>query len=201
MQEDQQAVTTVTAATWIDAPPAAVWAVLTDLRRYPEWNPLFPAAAGDLAVGQRITLRSAPGGGHPVTIHPRVTAVTPEAELRWAGRLPGLISGEHRFTLKPGNGGTLVLQSEAFRGFMVRFSGRALERAEAGFQALNGALKARVETSRGAGGPARRHPPPAGPGRRFPALATFPAAARPALAPHRAGSGITCCPQERCGLL
>ena len=168
VQEAQQAVTTVTtvtAATWIDAPPAAVWAVLTDLRRYPEWNPLFPAAAGDLAVGQRITLRSTPGGGHPVTIHPRVTAVVPEAELRWAGRLPGLICGEHRFTLKPGNGGTLVLQSEAFRGFMVRFSDRALERAETGFQALNGALKARVETSRGAGDPAAvtpRRPAPDG---------------------------------------
>ena len=83
---------TVTAAAWIDAPPRAVWAVLTDLDRYPEWNPLYPEAAGDLAVGRRVTQRG------------------------------------------------------AFCGFMVRFSGRALDRAEAGFRALNGALKARVET-------------------------------------------------------
>jgi hypothetical protein len=136
--------TTVSAATWIDASPATVWAVLTDLSRYPDWNPLFPAAAGELAVGQRITLHRAPGG-FPATIRPRVTALTADAELSWESRLPGLITGEHRFTLKPGNGGTLVLQSETFRGILVRFSASALDRAEAGFEALNAALKAHCE--------------------------------------------------------
>jgi hypothetical protein len=143
--------TTVSAATWIDAPPGAVWAVLTDLTRYPEWNPLFPEAAGDLAVGQRITVRIAGDDGRRAAIHPRITALTPGAELGWAGRLPGmppvLITGEHSFTLKAANGGTLVVQRETHRGFMARFSGRALDRAEAGSRALNSALKARVETS------------------------------------------------------
>ena len=142
-------VTTVSAATWIDALPVAVWAVLTDLSRYPQWNPLYPEAAGTLAVGQRVTLRTVPDGGRPATIRARVTALTPEAGLRWAGRLPGLIAGEHTFTLKPGNGGTLVLQSGTFRGFMVRFSGRRADRAETGFQVLNSALKARVEKAGG----------------------------------------------------
>lgn len=139
---------TLTAAAWIDAPPRAVWAVLTDLDRYPEWNPLFSQAAGDLAVGRRVTLRSTRDDGRSTTIRPRVTVVTPETELRWTGYLPGsiLVTGEHSFTLKPGNGGTLIMQRGTFRGFMVRFSGRALDRAEAGFQSLNGALKARVET-------------------------------------------------------
>jgi hypothetical protein len=137
--------TTVSAATWIDAPPAAVWAVLTDLARYREWNPLFPEASGDLAAGQRITLRRAPGAGFPATIRPRVTVLAPDTELGWESRLPGLISGRHRWALRPGNGGTLVLQSETFSGFLARFSSRALDRAEDGFQALNAALKARVE--------------------------------------------------------
>ena len=79
---------------------------------------------------------------------PRVTVVTPETELAWAGHLPGtiLVAGEYSLTLKPGNGGTLIMQRGTFRGLMVRFSGRALDRAETGFQTLNGALKARVET-------------------------------------------------------
>ncbi len=136
---------TVSAATWIDAPPAAVWAVLTDLARYREWNPLFPDASGDLAAGRRITLRRAPGDGFPATIRPRVTVLTADTELGWESRLPGLISGRHQFTLKPANDGTLVLQSETFSGFLVRFSGRTLDRAEDGFRALNAALKARVE--------------------------------------------------------
>ena len=137
---------TVSAATWIDAAPAAVWAVLTDLARYREWNPLFPDASGHLTAGGRITLRRAPGGGFPATIRPRVTTLAADTELGWESHLPGLISGRHQFTLKPANGGTLVLQSETFSGFLVRFSGRALDRAEDGCQALNAALKARVET-------------------------------------------------------
>jgi hypothetical protein len=143
--------TTVSAATWIDARPEAVWAVLTDLRRYPEWHPLFPAAAGALAAGQRITLRGARDDGGRVTIRPRVTAVIPGRELGWVSRPPGmppgLLSAEYGLTLKPGNGGTLVLQREEYRGFLVRFSGRRLDRGEAGLRALNGALKARLENS------------------------------------------------------
>jgi hypothetical protein len=141
----------VSAAAWIDASPDAVWAVLADLTRYPEWNPLFPEATGELSAGQRVTLRGAGDGGRRTTIRPRLTAVTPAAELRWKGRPAGmppvLITGEHTLTLKPANGGTLVLERSVYHGFMVRFSGRWLDRAEAGLQTLNGALKVRVETA------------------------------------------------------
>jgi uncharacterized protein YndB with AHSA1/START domain len=141
--------TTVSAATWIDAPPEAVWAVLTDLARYPEWNPLFASATGHLAAGQRITLHRAGGDGHQRPVQARVTALTPGAELGWAYRpagMPGLIT-TYNCTLKPGNGGTLVLQQEEVRGFLKRLSRGGQDRAEDGFRALNGALKARVESS------------------------------------------------------
>jgi len=47
----------------IDAPPMTVWAVLTSLDSYPDWNPLFREASGQIAVGSTITLRSV----HPAT--------------------------------------------------------------------------------------------------------------------------------------
>jgi len=42
---------TVSATTWIDAQPLKVWAILTDLSRYQEWNPFFVAAAGKSPSG------------------------------------------------------------------------------------------------------------------------------------------------------
>ncbi len=137
---------TVSATAWIDASPMKVWAILTDLSRYQDWNPLFREASGEIAVGRRIFLRSYPAGGRPMALRPTITAATAGTELGWASRLPGIIGGEHRFELSARNGGTLVVQSETFRGALVPFSGRALARAETSFRELNSALKVRAES-------------------------------------------------------
>jgi hypothetical protein len=137
---------TMSATVQVDASPAAVWAVLTDVGRYPEWNPLFREASGQVAVGSRIRLRSVhPANGRMMTVKPKITVADPGAELRWVSSLPGIMSGEHRFALTPADGGTLLEQSEAFRGLLVAFSGKTLARAEASFRALNEALKKRAE--------------------------------------------------------
>src|SRR5262245_61974379 len=47
----------------IDAPPAAVWAILTDASRYAEWNPEIIAIEGTMALGQRIIARVRLGDG------------------------------------------------------------------------------------------------------------------------------------------
>src|ERR1700733_1283335 len=71
-----QRMKTMSATIQIGAPPEAVWAVLTDLGRYPDWNPLFREASGQVAVGSRITLRSVhPANGRLMTIKPRLTVV------------------------------------------------------------------------------------------------------------------------------
>jgi len=143
----------ISAAIEIGAPPMTVWAVLTDLGRYPEWNPLFREASGEIAVGQRITLRSVhPANGRVMTIKPKIVVAEPGAELRWAAGLPGIIGGEHsfalspRFALSPGNGGTRLVQSETFRGLLAPFSNRALANTSTSFRELNEALKIRAES-------------------------------------------------------
>jgi hypothetical protein len=137
-------VKTVTVAIDIDAPPDAVWAVLSDLAAYPQWNPLFPKASGNLTAGQRITLTSRPSVGRAMRIRPKVLVAEPGAELRWALSLPGIIGGEHSFTLTPAGDGTHLVQSETFRGLLVRFS-KTIAAAETDYAALNQAIKQRAE--------------------------------------------------------
>jgi hypothetical protein len=139
---------TMSATIQIDAPPMAVWAVLTDLGSYPDWNPLFREASGQVAVGSRIILRSVhPGSGRMMTVRPKITVADPGRELRWVSSLPGIISGEHSFTLTTTGGGTSLVQSETFRGLLVPFSARTFARSEVSFRGLNEAVKKRAEAS------------------------------------------------------
>ena len=139
---------TVSATVQIDAPPAKVWVALTDLAAYPRWNPLFPEASGQITVGSRLTLITIQPNGRTMTIKPKILAVEPNAELRWSAGLPGVIGGEHSFTLTPVDGGTRLVQSEAFRGLLVPFSIKTLAAAQSSYQALNNALKEYVEAQR-----------------------------------------------------
>lgn len=134
--------------TEIDAPPAAVWAVLTDFAAYPEWNPFITEASGTLAVGEILTLHMEPGNGRAETFTPEVRAVRENAELVWLGALrwSWLFSAEHRFTLSEVGGATRLVHSEVFRGLLVPLLRTTIDQTEKDFRALNAALKDRVES-------------------------------------------------------
>ena len=139
---------TMSATIEISAPPLAVWAVLTDLSRYPEWNPLFREASGEIAAGKRIRLRSVhPASGRLMTVKPRIVTAEPGVELRWASSLPGIMSGEHTFALSPAAAAPGWIKARISAACLFPFSGKILARAEAGFRALNEAVKKRAEAS------------------------------------------------------
>ncbi|MFT2751372.1 SRPBCC family protein [Clavibacter sp. Sh2088] len=46
--------TTLTSSVHIEAPAHVVWHALTDLERYPEWDPYYRSASGVVAVGGTI---------------------------------------------------------------------------------------------------------------------------------------------------
>jgi hypothetical protein len=140
----------LTAHVDIQAPPDRVWAVLTDLAAYPEWNPFIVRAEGVVEPGRRLTLTMKPVGGRAMTLRPRLVAVTIQRELRWRGVLgiPGLMDAEHTFLLQPHAGDTRLIQQETFRGILVPFAAGSLDRKTLpAFVAMNHALKQRVEQS------------------------------------------------------
>jgi len=135
----------------IDAPPARVWEVFADFARYPEWNPFVASLHGTVAMGERIEARLTPPGGKGMTFKPRVTAFTAGTELHWLGHLlvPGLFDGEHQFTLQPiDESRTRFVQREDFTGILVPLVLKMVGKStRQGFEAMNGALKQRVEGS------------------------------------------------------
>ena len=52
LEEAERTMKVMSASIEIEAPPEDVWAVLVDLDRYAEWNPLFREASGQVAVGK-----------------------------------------------------------------------------------------------------------------------------------------------------
>ncbi|QIY78053.1 SRPBCC domain-containing protein [Chromobacterium violaceum] len=138
-------------ATQIDiaASPERVWRVLTDWRRYPEWNPFIVGLHGRHEAGARLVATLRPPGGRHLTFRPRLTAFDAGALLAWRGELlvSGLLDGEHRFRLEAlDDGGTRLHHCEDFSGILLPLiGGGRLERVRQGFLQMNQALKQRCE--------------------------------------------------------
>jgi hypothetical protein len=125
-----------------------VWAVVTDVAAYPEWNPFIRRISGELREGARLEVRIEPPGARATTFKPTVRAVETNRELRWLGRLlvPGIFDGEHSLRIEPrAGGGSRFVQSERFSGVLVGLVKGMLAKTEVGFEQMNAALKARVE--------------------------------------------------------
>jgi hypothetical protein len=136
----------------INAAPAQVWQVLTDLSAYPDWNPFIVSAEGEVRKGAKLVNKLSQANGGTMTFKPTVLVAAPERELRWLGRfgVPGVVDGEHYFLLEPIGAGdrTRLVQGEKFTGVLVPFAGRVLD-VQDDFAAMNTALKARVEKMAG----------------------------------------------------
>ena len=135
----------------IDASPARVWDVLTDFAAYPDWNPFLTSVTGRAEVGQKLVARIEPKAGRGMTFKPTVLMADREKEFRWRGRflVPGLFDGEHYFVIAPnGAGTTRLVHGEEFSGLLVGMAKASLDKGtQAGFNAMNKALKARAESA------------------------------------------------------
>lgn len=103
----------------VPAPPEAVWAVLMDTNRYPEWNPVFVAVDGSYAEGEKVTNTVRFPDGSDVEMTATVKALITDRELRQSGGTPGVLTFDHQWLLEPVEGGTRVVQHEVDRGLGV----------------------------------------------------------------------------------
>ena len=136
----------------IDAPPDAVWQVLTDFARYGEWNPLIPEALGEAKLRGRVRMKvsASEGSGTSFTFTGTLVRFEPGRALEWTGGVPLLLNGLHYFRLSPSNGGTRLVHGEDFSGLFSFIAGckRPLDLRPA-YESLNRALSERVAKVRG----------------------------------------------------
>lgn len=103
----------------VDATPAELWPILSDVLRWPEWLPTVTAVTTDPAGGRPGTTRV--GAAYRVT-QPRlgtasweITDWRPDAGFTWVSRRPGVTTtGTHE--LRPVDGGTEVRLGIAWVG-------------------------------------------------------------------------------------
>ncbi|MEQ9518768.1 MAG: SRPBCC domain-containing protein [Parvibaculum sp.] len=126
--------------------PAAIWAVLTDGARYPDWNPEVVRVEGTFARGVTLTMyRNKEPRRSPVTVadfQPGRLLV-----LTSSGGMPSsLVKAKHTFTLTPvGEGETRVAQRLEFAGMMAATLIRTMPDQTPAMREVNRALKAVIE--------------------------------------------------------
>ncbi|MBK6514550.1 MAG: SRPBCC domain-containing protein [Polyangiaceae bacterium] len=101
----------------IAAPPAGVWALLTDARGFPRWNSTVTSIDGDIALGNKLALR-VPASERTFT--PKVVELVPERRMVWADGMAPMFKGTRTFTLEAqADGTTLFTMTEVFAGVML----------------------------------------------------------------------------------
>jgi len=139
---------TIEHVTDIASSPEVVWGVLSDVDRYPEWNPLLRIERFPERVGDQLSV-TVKAGKRENRFRPTVLELEPGRALVWKGRLlmPGLFDGVHELRVEPRDGGTSrFVHRETVRGVLVPLVGGILRDTDAGFAAMNEALRERAET-------------------------------------------------------
>ena len=133
----------------INATPEKVWSILTNFDNYPNWNPFIKSIKGEVKVGNIITARIEPREAKEMTFKPKILTFETNKELKWLGHLlfAGLFDGEHKFELiDNGNGTTIFIQSERFKGILVPLFKKQLDNnTKKGFEEMNSKLKELAE--------------------------------------------------------
>ena len=132
----------------IRSTPEAVWAILTDARRWTEWNTTVDRIDGEIAPGGKVTVYAKlnPGRAFPL----KVSEFDPGRRMVWSGGMPlGLFKGVRTFTLAPdSNGATRFTLREEYTGPLLPLIWRSMPDLGPSFTQFADGLKARVERGR-----------------------------------------------------
>ncbi len=128
----------------IQAPPEAIWSVLTDAPGYADWDSGVVRVEGTIAPQENIKVVSEanPKRAFPV----KVTEFAPGERMVWSGGMPlGLFKGVRTFRLQPEDGATRFTMREEYGGPMLPLIWRSRPDLGPSFEQFASGLKARAE--------------------------------------------------------
>ena len=130
----------------IDAPPEAVWSLLTDGPKFASWNSAVVSLEGTIAAGERISLVSIADPKR--TFKLIVSETDPPRRMVWSDGMPlGLFQGTRTYTLDAQGGGTAFRMREQFTGPLAGLISRFVPDLTDSFDRFADSLKAAAEAS------------------------------------------------------
>jgi hypothetical protein len=135
------------ASTSIQAPAEKIWAVLTNVSAWPEWDPNCDKVEGQAVLGNKLKVftKLSPGRAFPV----KVTEFSPNRKMTWTGGMPfGLFTGVRTYTLDSKSEGNVdFTMHEVYSGPMLGLIGKSIPDMNAAFEQFCSGLKMRSEKS------------------------------------------------------
>ena len=108
----------------VAAPVETVWRVLTDLERWPSWNPDVTSMSVDGPLAEGTVFRWKAG---PRTIVSTIEYVDPPHAVAWSGRTLG-VKATHVWRFEQEGDTTHVRTEEALKGLVARVLRRSLQK-------------------------------------------------------------------------
>jgi len=133
------------AQTTIKAAPDLVWSVLVDGAGWPSWDSGVVSVAGNIALGNKLTIKAAAAGDRAFPV--KVTVFDAPHRLVFSGGMPlGLFRGVRTYTLAPAGLGTLFQMREEYSGALLGPIWKSIPDLGPSFTQFVAGLKMRVES-------------------------------------------------------
>jgi len=130
---------TTSVSTTIQADPSIVWALLTNAADYKRWNSTIVSIEGDIAVGEKIRLKSTLDPKR--TFKLKVKKMEAEKSLVWGDAM-----GKRTYTLTPiGKGAVVFSMTEKIGGPMFPLFANKIPSFDASFDQFAADLKKEAE--------------------------------------------------------
>ncbi len=132
----------------VRAPAEAIWAVISDIAGWKDWNPLYPRAEGALRIGAQLDLDLALPGQPIRAIKPVILDWVPNDQIHWRlSMLGGLVRTIRYIEIEIlTETGCIFSNGEVFSGYLGPTVAKRMRPAiRQGFVAMGEAVKAKAE--------------------------------------------------------